>query len=919
MQQDQLLKTKLHIPPTRRELVSRPRLLERLNRGLDRKLILVSAPAGFGKTTLLSEWVHRIRAGRGAVTAPLHVAWFSLDERDNDPGSFLVYLVAALQTIDESLGHGAMAVLQSPGMVNIEIVLTSMLNDLTELPYQVVLVLDDYHVVESQPVERAITFLLKHLPSQSHLVIASRIDPSLPLSRLRARGQMTEIRVDHLRFTPDEAAAFLNQVLDFELSVQDVAALGKRTEGWIAGLQLAALALQGTLSRQDLKQSDGITDFVNRFTGSDHYIRDYLTDEVLQQRPEGTTDFLLQTSILNRLSASLCDAVTRRNDSQAVLESLEASNLFIVPLDNERCWYRYHHLFADLLRQRLLQQLHQGAASSTGDDRVDVDELHARASQWYEDHGLEIEAFQHAVAANDIERAERLIAGGGVPLQYRGAALLLDWLESLPTTNLDARPLLWVVYASALNLTGQPADAEEKLQAAEAAIAEAAAALQSAEPVPPAPSNAEGSAVEGPDDKTSDLVGHIAAIRAMMAVGQHDLEAIIAHSRRALQYLHPDNLPVRTIVNWTLGYAYQLQGDRAAASRLYADVLSSSQASGDIVSALAATTGLGNIQESENQLYLAAESYRRGMQLFGDPPQPIAVGTYLGLAQILYEWNDLAAAEQYGQQSLQLARQLEILDTFVLCGVFLARLQLAHGNVAGAATFVAKADQFMRQQNFMHRMPEVAAAQVLTYLHQGNSAAAAELAEKHELPISQVRVHLARGDTSAALAVLEPLRQRVEAEGIEDKRLRVIVLQAVALHEHGEREKAVQMVGEALAMAEPGGFIRTLVDEGPPMAQLLVKAAEQGILPDYTAKLLSAFGVEQRDAPPPHQPLVDPLSPRELEVLQLLAEGLSNREISERLFLSLHTVKGHNHRIYGKLQVKRRTEAVARARELGLL
>jgi LuxR family maltose regulon positive regulatory protein len=444
-----------------------------------------------------------------------------------------------------------------------------------------------------------------------------------------------------------------------------------------------------------------------------------------------------------------------------------------------------------------------------------------------------------------------------VPLQYRGAAaIVLNWLETLPTTVLDARPSLWVTYASASNLTGQPAGAEQKLQAAEEAL-----------------SGAE------PDGKTNDIVGHIAAIRAMMAVGQHQLETIIAQSRRALEYLHPDNLPVRTITAWTLGYAYQLQGDRAAASRAYTEVMSISQASGDIISTLAATVGLGNIQESGNQLFLAAESYRRGVQLFGDQPQPAACGAFLGLARILYEWNDLHAAQHHGQQSLQLARQVETIDTPVLCGVLLGHLRLVQADAAGAAAILGEAEQFVRQHNFVHRMPEVAAAQVRLLLHQGDLAAAAQLAEKHDLPISRARVHLAQGDTSAALAVLEPLRKQVEAKGWEDERLKVMVLQTVALYTHGERDKAAQLLGDALALAKPGGIIRVFVDEGSPMAELLSEAAAQGIMPGYTDKLLAAFEAEEQPVlagrqaspgkskgrlylppAPPAQPLGEPLT-----------------------------------------------------------
>lgn len=410
-----------------------------------------------------------------------------------------------------------------------------------------------------------------------------------------------------------------------------------------------------------------------------------------------------------------------------------------------------------------------------------------------------------------------------------------------------------------------------------------------------------------------------------MAVTQYQVETIIAQSRRALEYLHPDNLAFRTSTTWKLGYAYHLQGNRAAASQAYTEVISIGQASGNIIFTIMATIGLGNVQEAENQLYLAAQTYRRVLQLVGDPPLPAACEAYLGLARIFYEWNDVNAAQQHGQQSLQLARQVENSDRFVACEVFLARLKLAQGDVAGAAAILAKADQFARQHNFVFRMPEVAAAQVLTLLHQGNLAAAAHLAEKHELPISQARVHLAQGDTSAALAALGPLRQQMEAKGWQDERLKVMVLQAVANHAHGEKDKAVQLLGDALALAEPGGFIRIFVDEGQPMARLLYEALSRGIAPDYVRQLLAAFPSaepEQTDSlktQAPKSDLIEPLSERELEVLELIAEGLTNQEITSRLFLSLHTIKVHARNIYGKLGVHNRTQAVTRARALGVL
>ncbi len=886
-----ILATKLYIPSPRPKVVIRPRRIQQLNEGLHRTpgVTLISAPAGFGKTTLVSEWV-------AGVERP--AAWLSLDDGDNDPTRFLFYLVAALQTIAQNIGAGVLGVLQSPQPPPIESILTALLNEITTVQEDFVLILDDYHVIDSKAVDHVLTFLLEHQPPQMHLVIATREDPHLPLARLRARDQLTELRAADLRFTPAEAADFLNRVMGLNLSAADIAALEDRTEGWIAGLQLAAISMRG---------HEDVTSFIQSFTGSHYFVLDYLVEEVLGQQSESVQTFLLRTSILDRLCGSLCDAVLLDPSAsgQDTLEYLGRANLFLVPLDNERRWHRYHHLFADLLRQRLHQSI--ASPAGTGDAESAVNELHIRASQWYEDNDLAIEAFQHAAAANDVERAERLMEGKGIPLHFRGGVTpLLEWLESLPTTVLNARPSLWWRHASLLLINGQTAGVGEKLQAAEAALA---AALQGTEP----------------DDNTRNLIGQIAAATATLALTRYDVETMLAQSRRALEYLHPNNLSTRASANWTLGYAYALQGDRAATRRAFTESISLSQASGAIFTAILATIGLGNVQEADNQLYQAAETYRRVLQWAGDKPQQIISEAHLGLARVLYEWNDLDAAEQHGEQSLQLALQYEsFIDRFVFGEVFLARLKLAQGDVDGASAILARTDQSVRQYNFVHRMPEVAAAQVLTLLRQGNLAAAAHLAQTQGLPLSQARVHLAKGDPSTALAVLVPFRQRVEARSWQDERLKVIVLQALAHQAHGEKGEAVQLLGEALALAEPGGFIRIFVDEGTPMFRLLSEAAAQEIMPGYVDQLLAAFESEvqnSKDKPslPAAQSLIELLSQRELEVLRLIAQGFSNDEIGKRLFLALDTVKGHNRKIFDKLQVQRRTEAVARARELGLL
>jgi LuxR family maltose regulon positive regulatory protein len=549
-------------------VVSRPRLLERLNEGLYRNLTLISAPAGFGKTTLVSQWVE-------GIDRP--AAWLSLDEGENDLTRLLTYLVAAVQTLAPTLGAGVLSLLQSPQPPPPDSLLTTLLNDITSFPDQFVLVLDDYHVLEARVVDQALAFLVEHLPPQMHLVIATREDPPLPLARLRARGYLTEVRATDLRFTPSEAATFLNQVMGLGLSAEDITALEKRTEGWIAGLQLAALALQD--------QPDA-TSFIASFSGSHHFVLDYLVEEVLGQQDARVQTFLLRTSILDRMTGSLCDAVLidPAASGQATLDYLERANLFLVPLDNERRRYRYHHLFAELLRLRLQQSF----VSSPGDKKGGVAALHQRASLWFEDQGHTTEAFHHAAAAHDVERAEHLIEGKGMPLHSRGAvAPVLRWLESLPKTVLDARPWLWVRFASLLLVNGQTTGVEEKLQAVEAA-------MQGIEP----------------DDKTRNLVGQIAAIRATLALIGYQVKPMLAQSRRALEYLHPQNLSFRTTATWTLGVAYNLQGDRAAASRAYTESISLSQASGDIFTTILATLGLGNVQEADNQLSLAAVTYR---------------------------------------------------------------------------------------------------------------------------------------------------------------------------------------------------------------------------------------------------------------------------------------------------------------------
>ncbi|WP_372632639.1 LuxR C-terminal-related transcriptional regulator [Cohnella sp.] len=861
-----ILSTKLFIPPPRPQAVRRDRLTDRLNEGLRRKLTLISASAGFGKTTLAGQWL-------AGCDRP--AAWLSLDEEDNDPARFLAYFVAALRTVSPNIGEGVLGVLQSPQLPPLEAIMTSLINDIFSLEASFIFVLDDYHAIEAEPIHRAIHFLIEQLPPGMHLVLSTRKAPGFPLAKLRARDQLTELRVPDLRFNRIEASLFLNRVMELELSPESVALLEARTEGWVAGLQLAALSSRG---RQD---ADG---FVRDFTGNHPYIVDYLMEEVLQRQPEKVQKFLLVTSILERMCGSLCDAVLGMKegepDGQTVLRSLEQTNLFVVPLDDERRWYRYHHLFAELLQRRL--RLAGGE-----------EELHGRASVWYEDEGFELEAFRHAAAAGDVDRAARLIEGRGMPLIFRGAAVpVLDWLKSLPEPELSARPALGVLYASALLFVGRMADAEPRLLDAEAAMR-----------------------AMDLGDRGRDLIGHIASIRATVAVAMHQADVIMEQSRRALDHLHPGNLPVRTATTWALGYAYQLRGDRAAAGRAYAEALAVSEKIGHYIIGVMSALGLGSVQEGANRLELAADTYRSVLRKVGEAPLPAVCEAHLGLARISYQRNELDEAWRHWRAGARFAPLLENTDRELACELFLFRLKLAQDDEAGASAAVAKAELLAERHGFLHRLPEIAAARADLLLREGDAEKAAELVRRHELPLCQARLCLARGDWTAALVLLEPLRRRMEESGWEDERLRALIVESLARKAAGEGNQALELLRNALTLAEPGGFVRIFVDEGEPMERLLSDAFERGIKRGYTANLLAAF----RSAIPKVQPLVEPLSERELEVLRLVAQGLSNQEIGERLFLALSSVKGHNRNIFGKLQVLRRTEAVARARELGLL
>lgn len=868
-----LLATKFFAPPRPAHDVTRPHLVRLLDRGLTRKLTLVCAAAGFGKSTLLAQWTQ---------DCPYPSAWLSLDEEHRDPGRFLEYLLGALQVISQTFGAGLAAMLRISPPATAETVLTLLLNQLSDMPGRLVLVLDDYHLAASKPVNEALAFLLDHMPAQLHLVVASREVPEVPLGRLRAQGQLTEIRHEQLRFNLDEASAFFNQGLVPGLSKTQIQALEERTEGWIAGLKLAALSLHHH------KDTDT---FIESFTGSHRFVQDYLIEEVLQQQTPDVQSFLLRTSVLDRLCGALCDAVLQIQGGQGVLDQLDQANLFIVPLDAERRWYRYHHLFADLLRERLLQE-------------KPAEPLHLRASQWYEAHGMEVEAFHQAAAAKDIPRALRMIEGNGMPLYFRGVtAPVVQWLSSQPHAALNAHPYLWVAFAWSLLFSGQPNQLEAKLLGAEAALRMA------------------------PQDlSTVEAHGQIAALRAWLAVYGNDAESIYTHANRALALLSPDSRPARTAAHCALGVAQMFRGERGQASLAFSKVIGAGQSSGNLMFAAVASTALAGIQATDYQLHLAAATYRDVIHMIADPTHLLGFEAHLGLARILFDWNALEEAESHALLCSQLAARPEN-HSELGADNLRARLMLVGREHIEAEALLTRANWAAQTGQLTDRMQEAVELRVLHMLRRGEIKQAAELAGKHQLPVGQVRVLLAQGKGLEALRLMEAHGRNMEAQVLAQETLKAKVLQSVIHYALGNMDSALQLLREAVAQAQPQGSVRLFVDEGVPMKVLLIRLRHETDIAQYVAQLLAAFGTQapgrSRDdrtrgatlsALPPGT-----FSQRELEILRLIQEGHSNQKISESLFLSLSTVKWHNQNIFSKLDVQRRTEAVARALKLKLL
>jgi LuxR family maltose regulon positive regulatory protein len=918
-----VLTTKLYMPPPPPEVVFRPRLIERLNEGLrlHHKLTLIAAPAGFGKSTLLSAWV---------ASCDQHAAWLSLDAADSDPARFLTYLIAALQTIAVDIGKGVLSVLDAtrPEPPAIDSLLTALLNEISALPDPFILILDDYHVVDAKAVDHALTFLLEHLPPQMHLVITTREDPQLPLARLRSRSQLTELRAADLRFTPTEAAEFLNRVMGLPLAAEEVAALEARTEGWIAGLQLAALALQGTLAVQG--QQD-VPAFIHAFAGDHRYIVDYLVEEVLQRQPAPVRNFLLQTSILDWLSGPLCDAVTGQEGGAVQLQALQRGNFFVVPLDDQRHWYRYHHLFAEVLHAYLMAEQPDQVAT-----------LHRRASKWYEHQGSAADAIRHALAAHDFARAADLIEMA-VPEMRRNrqVAAVLGWLKALPAELIHFRPVLSVYYAGALLTEGVLEGVEAHLQDAERWLDVDTNADRGERPDTPA---AQRVVVNEKDFR--GLAGSIAMYRAASALAVGHVTDTLKYARRVIDLVPDDNHLLRGAAAGLLGLAYWTQGDLGAAHQSYVDCMARLQRAGYISDAIGCVIALADIRIAQGRLHEAMHTYERALQLVREQtaqpgaPTPVLRGTadlYVGMSQLHYERNDLTAARQHLLRSKELGEHMGSRQNPYRWRVAMAQIQAAQGDWGGALDLLREAERLYVSDFFPHVRPVSALkarvwvaqgeiGQALGWVREQGLSAADDLSylrEFEHITLSRVLVAQDMSDPAGhsmdeAMQLLERLLQAAQEGKRAGSMIEILIVQALARQAQDDIPAALVPLERALALGEPEGYVRIFVDEGAPMAVLLAEAAQQGIAVNYVHQLLRALGTAE-DKPPVQQVLIEPLSQREIEVLRLLRTDLSGPDMARELRVSLHTLRSHTKNIYTKLGVNNRRAAVRRAAELDLL
>ena len=911
---DVLLATKLYVPRVQSGFVPRPRLVMRLDEGLARGLVLVCAPAGFGKTSLLADWT---RGGQRPV------AWLSLDAGDNDPARFWRHVIAALERVQPEIAGRLGPLLGPPAPSAFEGLVTALINELAAQPgdADVALVLDDYHLVEAEPVHKSVGFLLDHRPPALHLVLASRADPPLALARLRARGQLAELRAAEVRFTTEEAAAVLREAAGPGLSLSDaaLAALAARTEGWVAGLQLAGLSLRG--------QPD-VAGFVASFSGSHRYVLDFLAEEVLDRQPDQVRGFLLETSVLGQLSGELCDAVTGRTDSQRLLERVERANLFLMPLDEVRGWWRYHHLFADLLRARLQAEQPDHAA-----------QLHHNAAAWYEQHGLADDAIRHALAAGDAVWAAQLIERHFDSLFYsRGERVTIQrWLAALPAEMAGSRPRLLLAQALLALASGRVDAVEEPLDAAERTFNGAAD-----EPF---------ESTVGQESWLLNVEATVTTQRAYLAALRGDAERAAAFASRALSEISKDEWMQHSVARWNLALAEWERGRLAEAERGLLATMSQWEVVG--VNALGAVLRdhLGQVQRAQGRLDAAHSTYQQTLASAappGGPAMPAAGIAHVGLAEVAYQRNELVTAQRHLTEGIPLCGQFVYAPPLATGLAILAWIRQANGDPAGALEAIAQAELAAPGPGVTILLNPLPAQRARLLLAQGEISAAARWTTERGLGPGDEPVYHREAEYLVLARVLLaedqpaqlfPLLERLHSAATEQRRtgsvIEIQALRALAQAASGDQASALATLAEALALACPQGYVRVFSDEGPLMRALLgrliaaQRAAQdlaRSVPLDYLGRVARSFEpatvaaggrAAPRTAAPPG--LLEPLTEREQEVLRLLAAGKPNPRIAAELVVSLDTVKKHVTHVLSKLGAANRTEATTRAHELGLL
>jgi LuxR family maltose regulon positive regulatory protein len=891
-----LLATKLLMPTQRAALVSRQNLLEILDKSLVCKVTIITAPAGFGKTTLIGDWINQRN---------IQAAWLSMDENDNDPNRFLSYFIKALQTIDSDIGETILEILQSPQVQINEPLLISLINEIVlSIPDETIFVLDDYHLVETPQINEIVYFLLIHLPPPIHIFIASRSDPSLPVALLRGRGELNEIRQDDLRFTTEETTEFLNRVKGLQLTENQVGVLVTRTEGWISGLQMAAISIQG---------SENTSAFIQSFTSSNRYIFDYLIEEILNRQPENVQDFLLDTSILGRLTGDLCNAVTNQPDGQEILDLLVRTNLFILPLDKDRQWYRYHHLFADLLQKQLTQK-RPGF----------IHELHKRASLWFDGEGFSEEAITHSLATKDFEFSAQILEQNIPVMLERGEelSLIAKFFSKLPEEFIRSHPYLSIQRIWGLVFSGRLDEAEERFQEVE---------------------------YQPGIDKDKDLTGHIALVRALIANIRGNMESAILLAQQADELIPAKDVVVRGMIPYILGNGYLEIGKLNNAEQAYDQIRQIAISANNLWALTVAYHGLAQIKKLRGHLVEAKSlceellkiAAARKAERYG-----FLCGIHFELGDVLREFNNLDIARKRVMEGLELSESWEITTDIVSGYVTLARIYIAQADLDAAAEALREAKKASEMGNIFRIIEtKLDICQVQMWIQKGNAGDLSRWADKIEAKlinldqdeefdfvtemelIALARVWITTSTKSqdkSSLFKSKNLLKRLASSAQKTERfyrlIEILALQSIVFDRLEDENMAFEVLDKSILLAQPEGCMRIFLDEGQPIQSILYRAQKLGIGLPYTKTLLDAFEIQMRElSGSTSQDLPEPLSDREMEVLMLLPTKMTAAEMAEKLIIAKSTIDTHIKHIYSKLGVNRRIEAIQRAEEIGLL